>query len=464
MRTKYKVDFNIKAAIFLMVFWALVIFGATNAHAAATMWCVKDTKQCTFGTPATSKLSLADRKKALYEMYVADYQTAVANKVFVPKTASEIIVLAKALIATQVCDPATHTGTWPNCVPIPPPKPDCDEYTIYNAVTNKCDPIPCDAGFTGWKPVCAPVVVTPPVSGLINYTDGRPSIDTSKIPAKVAGYSNIRTNPTNEQPTSSVDNGAFRIVCDFSHMNFDDPIVFPNQQNATHLHAYFGNTGANYLSTPESIRTSGNSTCHGGILNRSAYWAPPVIDTATNAPVKPSHVMVYYKHSTVEVIPRGLRMIAGDAKRTTTKRGNTWFECNEVYANHPDNIIPCGQGGKLTQVVAFPACWDGKNLDSPNHKDHMAFTDAGVCPATHPRKLPTITMIIHYPIATSAGTANWRLSSDMYAKNGYNAGYSSHADFMMGWEETTHKVIVDKCINAKKDCHAHLLGDGRMIY
>ena len=293
-------------------------------------------------------------------------------------------------------------------------------------------------------------------------------VSAALIPTGSAGYSDIRLQPTTEQPINSDVGGAFRIVCGYSHMNFDDPIVYPGQQGKAHLHAFFGNTKTDYTSTSESIRTAGNSTCNGGIMNRSAYWSPVVIDTSNNSPVKPRAVQVYYKHGVVKVIPRGLRMIAGDMKRTTSVatawERQSWYECNDIYSNHQDNIIPCGQGGEITMVVSFPACWDGKNLDSPNHKDHMAFRILGVCPATHPVILPTITMKIYYPITKPTGTATWRLSSDNYAKSGQNAGYSAHADFMMGWDEALHKTVVDKCINPAKDCHSHLMGDGRMFY
>src|SRR5690606_18586551 len=114
--------------------------------------------------------------------------------------------------------------------------------------------------------------------------------------------------------------GAFRTSCSFSHMNYDDPIVFPGQPGKAHLHAYFGNTLADASSTAESLRNSGNSTCRGGIANRSAYWVPAVIDE-NGAPVKPNSAQIYYKTGyrgirpeQVQVFPQGLRMIAGDAK------------------------------------------------------------------------------------------------------------------------------------------------------
>jgi len=41
------------------------------------------------------------------------------------------------------------------------------------------------------------------------------------------------------------------------------------------------------------------------------------------------------------------------------------------------------------------SCWDGKNLDSPDHQSHVAYSGTGAsgggsCPSTHPVKLPQI--------------------------------------------------------------------------
>lgn len=309
-------------------------------------------------------------------------------------------------------------------------------------------------------PRVVPVVTPPPVvpQGLM------PAVDRTKIPTGSTGWSTIRLQPTGEQPAAGGwDNGAFRVPCGFSHMNFDDAIIAPGVQNFTHLHAYFGNTNVDFRSTPESIRTTGNSTCNGGIMNRSAYWSPVVIDTATNTPIKPNGSQIYYKHATAQPMPTGLRMISGNAKRTASipdqwKR-KAYFECNSVYSNKQDAIPACT--GEVQMKIEFPQCWNGKDLDSPNHQDHMAFSDNG-CPATHPVRVPTITMITYWPAPN--GTANWRLSSDNYEKNGQNAGYSAHADFMNGWDEVLHKTAVDNCINKGLDCHSHILGDGRAYY
>lgn len=57
----------------------------------------------------------------------------------------------------------------------------------------------------------------------------------------------------------------------------------------------------------------------------------------------------------------------------------------------PEDMSRCVNG--LRAEVFFPSCWDGKNLDSANHKDHMAYPslmDDGVCPDSHPVRLVSI--------------------------------------------------------------------------
>ena len=291
-----------------------------------------------------------------------------------------------------------------------------------------------------------------------------PVVNNALIPAPSLGFSSLRLQSANgQQPVSSPhDNGAFRVWCDFSHMNYDDAIVYPGQQGRAHLHTYFGNTNVNYASTSESVRTTGNSTCNGGIMNRSAYWVPAMIDTSNGAPLKPRNILVYYKHGKAQAIPRGLKMIAGNMN-SSSPQSMAWYECNEQYASRNGHIVPCGRGGLLSASVTFMDCWDGVNLDSANHKSHMAYSTNGVCPASHPKRIPTINVIAYYNVTTDAGTSKWRLSSDNYSTS-TAGGYSAHADFMMGWDEDLHKVLVDRCLNPGLDCHAHLTGDGRMFF
>ena len=44
--------------------------------------------------------------------------------------------------------------------------------------------------------------------------------------------------------------------------------------------------------------------------------------------------------------------------------------------------------GGIMVSIRFPTCWDGKNVDSPNHQDHVAYPSGSNCPSTHPVSIP----------------------------------------------------------------------------
>jgi len=67
--------------------------------------------------------------------------------------------------------------------------------------------------------------------------------------------------------------------------------------------------------------------------------------------------------------------------------------------------------GGIRTTISFPTCWDGVNLDSPDHRSHVAYADIpfepyfppvvtgqpytpamerGKCPDSHPVKLPQL--------------------------------------------------------------------------
>jgi len=325
------------------------------------------------------------------------------------------------------------------------------------------------------KCVAAVVVPPKPVSFM-------PLVDISKNMVPIKGFDTLRIQPTTELSPSrpAPSGGEFRISCGISHMSNDDPLLYPNQEGAAHHHTFYGNTSVNYKSDLNNFASTGNSTCSGGIMNRSAYWVPSMINTETNEPIQPSgNVLVYYKTGGVDAAlikapPKGLRMIAGGMKakdnskfnhtdftchpRATSKR-NTWPRTMEIPSG-----TNCEPGDDLMQTVAFPQCWDGKNLDSPNHQDHMAYASNNACPVTHPIAIPSISINVHFTVKATDNLTKWRLSSDNYLFNGKNAGYSAHADYVEGWDRQLIEGIVKNCINARRDCHAHLLGDGRMMY
>lgn len=284
---------------------------------------------------------------------------------------------------------------------------------------------------------------------------------------------------------------AFRTSCRLSHMNFDDPLLYPGQSRRSHLHSYFGNTAVSAGTNLNNLATTGNSTCSGGTLNRTGYWVPSMIDTTTGNPITTfTHLdanwqwspnidghhalQVYYKSGyqgvepqEVVAFPTGLRIFAGDASRTTASQPGSivgyrcTFPADQSGAIGSPSIPACSPGNMIVMVVRFPQCWNGVDLDSPNHKSHMAYSIPGSgCPASHPVALPEITYNIRYWVTAGQNTLNWRLSSDTYSGP---AGYSGHADWVNGWDPATEATWLDRCYTPSVDCHLNLLGDGREL-
>jgi hypothetical protein len=254
-------------------------------------------------------------------------------------------------------------------------------------------------------------------------------------------------------------------------MNTDDPIVYPGQPGRAHLHTYFGNTGTDAFSTHESLRQTGNSTCVGGIANRSAYWIPTLL-RGDGTPMAPTFAIFYYKSGysisgvspRIQKIPAGLRMIAGNAAATAPQtNGPAYWGCFDKYKGHFPNIVDCDVGDKLQLTVNFPQCWNGRDLDSADHKSHMAYPARGQCPSSHPIPLPEISINVAWERTATLDVSRLRLSSDHYPTSA-PGGYSVHGDWFEAWEPEIRDAFVLNCINKTRDCHAHLLGDGRMIY
>ena len=295
-----------------------------------------------------------------------------------------------------------------------------------------------------------------------------PYINRAAIPTGSAGVGSEEIRPTTDKPLANNDVGAFRTSCAMSHMAFDDGIVFPGQPGKAHLHAFFGNTGSDAYSTAESLRTSGNSTCRGGIANRSSYWVPAVIDKS-GTPIKPKSAQIYYKTGyngiapkDVKVFPEGLRVIAGDMKTSEPIQEHAFWSC-EVYNGHPKSIPDCPAGQKVIMQIFFPQCWNGVDLDSADHKSHMAYPANGACPGSHPVAIPEISFNVYYDVPAGTRSSEWRLSSDMYDQS-KPGGYSAHGDWFEGWKRDVAEAFVKNCNQTQSDCHSHLLGDGREIY
>ena len=266
-------------------------------------------------------------------------------------------------------------------------------------------------------------------------------------------------------PSSSASepSGNFRTFCRPAMLGYIDPIVSPGQPSM-HLHQIFGNLDTTPDSTYESLRASTTSTCDGGPLNATPYWFPAVLDAQGRA-VTADDMQIYYKAQgyapgldagqesirNVTTLPAGLRMLSD--RFTWRCENNT-----NAGARIPDS---CG-GSRLLAEVYFPSCWDGENLDSPDHRSHMAFAyrDPHMgnlrCPDTHPVQLVEITEIVAYPASTDQ--AGWRLSSDIAA--GADDGITLHGDWFGAWDPATLERWHQHCIREMRNCGQSQLGDG----
>jgi hypothetical protein len=103
------------------------------------------------------------------------------------------------------------------------------------------------------------------------------------------------------------------------------------------------------------------------------------------------------------------------------------------------------RGDALRVTAGLPQCWDGTNLDSADHKSHMAYLYQTACPADHPVLLPQVQLHIQYAIHDAASGAPLSLSSGSI--------YSIHADFFNAWDQVRLASLITTCIDAGVSCH-----------
>lgn len=287
-----------------------------------------------------------------------------------------------------------------------------------------------------------------------------PVVDLARVPAGDPGSDRRRVVPTTDRPDPGDGTGIFRTVCRYSHMNTDDVAAGASGRGAVPLRTYWGNTAA--AAGPGGPWSAvGRSTCRGGVVDRSVQWTPSVVDTRTGTPVAPEAVHVYYasgyqgvRPDQVRPLPAGLTVVGATGTAGTR---TAWWAC---LAGGPRRagIPDCG-GGEVELTVVLPQCWDGRRLDSPGHRAHLAYPDGG-CPASHPVALPEISFHVVYRPARAGDPAAWRLSTD---RDGAPSGSSATGGWIDGWEPGIARAWTEHCVRAAVSCKSHLLGDGRAL-
>jgi hypothetical protein len=281
-------------------------------------------------------------------------------------------------------------------------------------------------------------------------------IDPAVWNAQVTAFKRTKADP----PVNAGNLPEFRADCEYSHRKPDDPIVAPGLPGASHMHSFVGNRAVGAGTTAADLTKFTATTCEPAV-DHSAYWVPTLYEAATKKPAETTGFRVYYRslrnNSTgIMPIPNGLRMIAGDAKKKVpTPRGaQGQFYCAfygpgdiDGYARSDNGNWPiCAEPAGLHFMLQFPDCWDGKHLDSPNHKDHVAFGNDEGCPAAHPVRIPALTFDIAY--GAKGTRAGYYLSSD---PDGRSAS-SMHGDAFVMWDSKALNQRVRNCIAQRRTC------------
>jgi Domain of unknown function (DUF1996) len=239
----------------------------------------------------------------------------------------------------------------------------------------------------------------------------------------------------------------FHIECPFHHHRMDDPIVYPRQPGASHLHAFFGNKSTDAFSTYRSLRHARTNCGHRG--DKGAYWMPAVYKNGSL--VRAVDADFYYRGATsplsaIRPFPPGLKVIAGDAHSTSPQSTKVVaWSCKGSSGTGRATMRDCGSS-LVKVLIKFPSCWDGVRKDSADHKSHMRYSikkgnGRRGCPKSHPVPVPELTYSITLPFHDGR---NVHLSS--------GPPYTMHADFFNSWVQLALRRLVDRCIHGGIEC------------
>lgn len=235
----------------------------------------------------------------------------------------------------------------------------------------------------------------------------------------------------------------FVVTCGSSHVRQDDPIVMPGQRGMSHWHEFFGARYTQATSTPATMRRS-PTTCSDR-FDTAGYWMPRLV--VGNRQV-PGSLVAWYSRggkTSVQEFPADLAVVVGNARATTWQStSEVFWRCEGRGSRLRNQRVPqCGSGEHLSAWFIFPDCWNGRQLDSADHRSHMSRSVRGQCPASHPRALPTLVMRVAWPVRPAPSTV--RLGTDMHPM-------ALHGDFWNTWNQRQLRQRVYECLNVHYDC------------
>ncbi|KAG9021141.1 hypothetical protein FS837_007537, partial [Tulasnella sp. UAMH 9824] len=271
-------------------------------------------------------------------------------------------------------------------------------------------------------------------------------------------------------------NAWFRLACSTPLVQERiDPIIAPGQISQ-HLHSIHGGSNFSKDMTYNTARQSSCTSCSIA-QDLSNYWTPTLYfkdpTTGQFEKVPNGGLLVYYQNrgtgdvsnggKGLKAFPAGFRMISGDPRKRSKKytegegsqgelaeraikstclrygSGNTGYD----YYGFPTTDCEAG----LNTRLHMPACWDGVNLDSPDHKSHTAYlsmVDNGDCPPTHPVPLMKLFYEITWDI--SGFSNRWKGKPWPFVwSNSDPTGFGWHGDFFNGWDINVLQNAIDHC-------------------
>lgn len=240
-------------------------------------------------------------------------------------------------------------------------------------------------------------------------------------------YADITAVPPREPappPEAGASRGTFTSDCGVNVnrlFNSDNLIVAPGVANgAHHVHDYIGNQAVDAFASDEDLADAGTS-CADRRDKSSYYW--PVLrvrdgrerdagvpgggaEGNTGRILTPKEVTLTFQgnpRGKVTAMPRLLRIVTGDAKAFVNGPGdaNASWSCTGYEDRQLTDKYPlCPPGSDVVRTFRFPGCWDGRDIDSANHRTHMAFTaEDGSCPPGF-RPVPRLVQRVVYGVRT----------------------------------------------------------------
>ncbi|MFJ3898813.1 DUF1996 domain-containing protein [Streptomyces sp. NPDC090083] len=301
------------------------------------------------------------------------------------------------------------------------------------------------------------------------------------VASDYADITSVQPNVNAAQDQADASRGTFVTACGVNEnglFNSDNVIVAPGVTNgAHHFHDYVGNQSNNAFASDDDLAKAKTSCENQG--DRSTYYWPVLrlqngkqerdADKPGGGTEGNSGQIVTAKAATltfvgnpkskVVAMPRLLRIITGDAKAFVNGPANanaswscTGFEDRQLKDKYP----LCPSGSDVVRTFKFQSCWDGRNIDSANHRTHVAFEAAdGTCPdgfEAIPQLVQRIVYDVKAPSLQDGGKTTPLFAVDSFPEQQHKP-VTDHGDFINVFDEGLMKDMVN-CINNGEKCGA----------